>query len=172
MKVPVIYVSRHGATAGIANAIAGELRNAGIDAEVLAAENVQTLDGYDAVVLGSALYMGQWLKPARGFVQRYGSKLSSVPVWLFSSGPLDDPPFPREESAAVAKLAAELNARGHVTFPGKLDRGELGLVEEIMTSALHAPEGDFRDWTAIGEWARSIAGELQSGTHAAPGEPS
>jgi len=172
MKVPVIYVSRHGATAGIANAIADELRNAGVDTEVLAAEDVRTLDGYDAVVLGSALYMGQWLKPARAFVQRYGSELSRVPLWLFSSGPLGDPPFPREASAAVAKLANGLNARGQVTFSGKLDRGELGLVEEIMTSALHAPEGDFRDWAAIGEWARAIAGELRSGTNVASGDPS
>jgi menaquinone-dependent protoporphyrinogen oxidase len=164
VKVLVAYASRHGATAGIADTVGTVLAEGGLVADVRPIAEVRTLSGYDAVVLGSALYMGQWLKPAREFADRHKDELASKALWLFSSGPIGDPPFPREVGPAVEKLAEALDARGHQVFSGKLDRGELGLVEELMTTALRAPEGDFRNWSAIREWARSIATELQAST--------
>lgn len=160
MKVVVVYVSRHGATAGIANVIGEVLNQRGLVAIVRPASEVEALADFDAAVLGSALYMGQWLKVARIFAKQHEQELSTMPLWLYSSGPIGDPPFPREGSPAVASLASQLGARGHQTFAGKLDRAQLSLVEELMTTALRAPEGDFRDWQAIREWAGSIAEEL------------
>jgi len=55
-------------------------------------KQIQAVDGFDAVVLGSAVYAGHWLKPARELVDRSRDALAARPVWLFSSGPIGDPP--------------------------------------------------------------------------------
>ena len=60
MHVLVTVASRHGSTREIADAIAQELRMPGIDADVRHVEEVPDLNSYDAVVLGSAIYMGNW----------------------------------------------------------------------------------------------------------------
>ena len=161
MRILVTAASKHGATTEIAEAIGSTLVEAGADAEVLAPEAVDDLAGYDAVVLGSAVYAGRWLEPARQFAERFRGTLAQCPVWLFSSGPIGEPPKPEEDPVDVADLRAATGARAHVVFAGKLDRGELGFGEKAIVLALRAPEGDFRDWDAIRDWARGVARDLE-----------
>ena len=54
MDVLVAYATRHGATAGIAERIAGTLRGEGVHAVARPVEEVSQLEDYDAVVLGGA----------------------------------------------------------------------------------------------------------------------
>src|SRR4051794_34970520 len=91
MTVLVTAASRHGATQEIAEAIANGLTERGVDASAMPVENVANPGDYDAYVIGSAVYMGRWLKPAREFVQANTDTLREAPVWLFSSGPLGPP---------------------------------------------------------------------------------
>ena len=101
MKVLVTAATKHGATAEIAATIGEVLRGEpGLDATVVPAEEVATVDGYDAVVLGSAVYAGHWLASAKELVDRAGGALAGKPVWLFSSGPIGDPPKPRTRSTS------------------------------------------------------------------------
>src|SRR5690606_39083698 len=79
-RVLVSAASKHGATAEIAAEIARELWAAGVETELLAPEAVQTLDGVDACVLGSGVYAGHWLKPAKAVVERHGEALRTRPV--------------------------------------------------------------------------------------------
>lgn len=88
MTVLVAYASKHGATEGIAMHIAERLRELGRDAEARTAEDVTDLGGVEAVVLGSAVYAGSWMKEAMELVHRSADALALLPVWLFSSGPL------------------------------------------------------------------------------------
>ncbi len=164
MKVLVTSASRHGATREIAETIAGELRAAGLDADVLAMSSVGSLDGYQAVVIGSAVYMGNWLAEARGFVEQHRAFLATVPVWLFSSGPVG---FGDVDQAKVAQLVEASHARGHQVFGGRLERRRLGLAERLLARMVRAAEGDYRDWEAIRAWAREVADGLRSG----PGSP-
>ena len=126
-------------------------------------EQVKGVDGYEAVVVGSAVYAGHWLKPARELVERLGNELASRPVWLFSSGPVGDPPKPEEDPVDVADLLAATGAREHRIFAGKLVRKQLSFPERAIVSALRVPEGDFRDWTEIHQWAASIADAMGAG---------
>ena len=105
MKVLVTAASRYGATGEIAEAIGEVLRERGLDATVGPPE-AATVDGHDAVVLGSAVYAGHWLKPARELVDRQRDALAARPVWLFSSGPVGDPPKPEEDPVDVAAVVA------------------------------------------------------------------
>ena len=145
MRVLVTAATRYGASAEIAETIAEVLGERGLEPTLLPPEQVEEVDGYDAVVLGSAVYAGHWLKPARELVDRLGSELAKRPVWLFSSGPVGDPPKPEEDPVDVAEIEGLTKAREHRVFAGKLVRRQLSFPERAIVSALRVPEGDFRD---------------------------
>jgi menaquinone-dependent protoporphyrinogen oxidase len=162
MRVLVAAASKHGATRGIAEAIGKGLRERGLEADVVRAEDVDGLDAYDAVVLGSGVYAGHWLEPAKRIVERHAADLPTRPTWLFSSGPIGEPPKPAEDKAVVVdELVEKAAARGHRVFAGALDKSKLGLGEKAIVLAFRTPEGDFRDWAAIDAWAEEIARTLR-----------
>jgi menaquinone-dependent protoporphyrinogen oxidase len=157
----VAYASKHGSTQGIAEHIARRLTERGLTVEVRAAETVVDLGVPDAVILGSAVYAGSWMKEASEFARRFGDTLSAVPVWLFSSGPLGETVEDEEEQPRqLAELRGSVGPRGHEMFFGALDRAQLSFGERMIAKAVKAPEGDFRDWDAIAAWADAIADEL------------
>jgi menaquinone-dependent protoporphyrinogen oxidase len=162
MKILLTAASKHGATAEIAETIAATLRETGIEATVLRPEQVSDVAGYDAVVLGSAIYAGRWLEPARNLVVHHYAALSARPLWLFSSGPIGDPLQPTEEPRDGAEYCRTLRAREHRVFAGKLNREDLGWVERTITGMLKAPDGDFRSWDDIRGWATQIAVDVQA----------
>ena len=86
---------------------------------------------------------------------------SSCPVWLFSSGPVGDPPKPLENPAEVADVVKRLGARGHRLFAGRIEGSDLGISEKALVALVRAPDGDFRPWSEIATWAESIASQLQ-----------
>jgi menaquinone-dependent protoporphyrinogen oxidase len=158
----VVVASKYGGTREIAKAIAEELLAAGHHASVRDADEVEDFDGADAVVLGSAVYGGHWLKPARRLVDERADELAARRTWLFSSGPIGDPPMPQDaDPEGIAAISDATNARAHEVFAGKLDHEALTRPERLMVRALRAPDGDFRDWSVIRGWARAIATELR-----------
>jgi menaquinone-dependent protoporphyrinogen oxidase len=165
VRVLVTAASRHGATHEIADAIAAGLERRGVDAGVQRAEELMSLDGYDAFVIGSAVYVGRWLDTARELVESNASALAERPVWLFSSGPLGPPDAlkPEGDPVDVAAIAEAVSAQDHRVFAGRLDRKLLSFGEKAVVLAVRAPEGDFRDWEAIDGFAGEIAGHLQRG---------
>ena len=76
MKVLVTAASRYGSTSEIARAIGDVLRERGLEASVAQPEGVDDIEAYDAVVLGSGVYAGHWLKPARELVERHAGELA------------------------------------------------------------------------------------------------
>jgi menaquinone-dependent protoporphyrinogen oxidase len=166
MRVLVSAASRHGATEGIAREVAAGLAEAGHEPVVVAPDAITSLAGFDAAVLGSAIYMGEWMDAARALVERVGPDLAGRPVWLFSSGPLGEAAGSQEVSEAsidgerVKELMAFTHAREHRMFAGRYDPRDVGLGEKTLLTAVQAPEGDFRPWPEIRAWAASIAAAL------------
>lgn len=163
MSVLVTAASKHGATEEIARGIGEVLEERGHEVTVMPPEEVASLQGYEAVVLGSGVYAGRWLKPAMELVERLGSELAEMRVWLFSSGPIGDPPKPEEDPVDVAEVMEAAGALGHRVFAGRLVKDGLGFGEKAIVMALRAPEGDFRDWDEIRGWAEEIAEALRGG---------
>ncbi len=162
MTILVTYASKHGSTEEIAERIAATLRRSGIKTDLQPVEAVHDVEPYAAVVLGSAIYYGSWLKEAREFVHRYEAALATRPVWLFASGPLgvevkDAEPQPKE----FAEFQQSIMPRDPRVFFGALDYSQLSFMERMVVKGVRAPDGDFRDWNAIEEWAESIAHALQ-----------
>jgi menaquinone-dependent protoporphyrinogen oxidase len=161
MTVLVAFASKHGATEEIARSIGEVLDAQGLTVEVKRMEEVDTVLPYDAFVLGSAIYMGNWLRDARSFVDDHAEALALRPTWLFSSGPIGSPPDPAaSDSFAIPDLVSTTHARGHQLFGGKLDKAELGLAERALAGALRVPAGDYRQWAVVAAWATAIARTL------------
>lgn len=169
MRVLVTAASKHGATSEMAFWIKDALRAAGIDALTQRPDDVATLDGFDAVVLGSGVYAGKWLGEATKLVERLGPDLRARPVWLFSSGPAGDPPKPDTDPVDAEPMRVATEARGHRVFPGRIERKEMGFAERAIVSALRVPNGDYRSRDEVEAWAREIATELMSGAEVPAG---
>lgn len=161
MTVLVAFASKHGATEEIADAIGDALRERSVETNVLPVEDVTTLEIYDAVVLGSAVYAGHWRGEAREFVEHHGDVMLHKPVWLFSSGPLGEPPEPAEDPVEIPDFMEALQAKEHRLFAGKADQEKLSFGERAIMKMVKAPYGDFRPWQDIESWAGEIAESLK-----------
>jgi menaquinone-dependent protoporphyrinogen oxidase len=165
MKVAVVVASRHGSTREIGAFIAAELQRQSHQVDLLDAENVRGMSDYDAVVFGSSIYAGNWLPSAKNFAAHFQKELASIPVWLFSSGPLGmTKPQPVEDPCELAVSLGPIKTRDHHIFVGKLDLASLSLAERMLVKAVQAPVGDFRNWREIRDWARGIGADLYKGT--------
>ena len=159
MRVLVTWGSERGGTEGIAHMLADALHRDGVDAEVLAPTAIATLHGFDAVIVGGALYANRWHRVARRFVRRHVRELRRVPVWFFSSGPLDASADASElpPTTQVAALMERVGARGHRTFGGRLLPDTKGA---MARSIAKKSGGDFRNPERIRAWADELAAAL------------
>jgi menaquinone-dependent protoporphyrinogen oxidase len=166
LRVLVVVATKHGSTKEIAEAVVRGLadddtQEAPLTVVLQEAEHAPSPAGFDAVVVGSAVYAGRWREPARDWVSAHAAALRTRPVWLFSSGPIGSPPFPPDEPHDVHPLSELIGARGHRSFPGRLDKDLLSFGERAMVTAMRAPLGDFRDWDEIRAWAEEVATQLR-----------
>ena len=153
--------SKHGSTDEIAHHVASTLRADGHHVTEAKPAAVVNAGDFDAIVLGSAVYAGHWTGDAKDLASRIGDLTTMPDVWLFSSGPVGDPPKPEEEPVDVADVIRLTAARGHRVFSGRIDKAKLTFGEKAIVMALRAPEGDFRQWDEIGSWASSIAAAVR-----------
>jgi len=161
MRVLVTVASRHGSTREIGVEVAEVLRAAGHDVVEADPDEVEAVDGYDAVVLGSAVYVGRLAAALRELVDRQGAQLAARPTWLFWSGRVGEPPLPAAEPDDVRVVARRVAARDVAAFGGRLERDELGLAERALVAMIEAEAGDFRDFDEVDAWAARVAGELR-----------
>lgn len=167
MRVLVTWGSKHGGTEGIARILGDALDQHGFEVETLSVDEVTGLGTFDAVIVGGSLYANRWPTNVRRFVGRHLSQLRKVPVWFFSSGPLDDSAEHRDipPTQQVGVLAERVGARGHITFGGRLERGVKGFPARAMAETR---SGDWRNPDRIRTWAARLAAELPQAT---PGTP-
>jgi menaquinone-dependent protoporphyrinogen oxidase len=160
-RVLVAYATKNGATREIAEAIAEQLRQADHDVDCERAEDADTAGEYDAFVIGSAMYMKRWRRPARRLLSSLDHDLGERPIWLFSSGPCGADPDPSwSEPSKLAEHARRLGAADHVVFGGRLPVEPGNFVERAMVEKASPEERDLRDWDQIRSWAAGIGSSL------------
>ncbi len=168
-SILIAYATRYGSTRDVAEAVGARLREQGLSVEVRRAREVQSLDGFTAVVLGTPLYIGSLLREARKFLKRRQAALSRMRVALFVLGPVHGG---KELEDARTQLAANLAKRPWLkpvtteVFVGKYDPAKLRFPDSLLAvlpaSPLHGvPAHDGRDWPAIRAWADTLPAALE-----------
>lgn len=166
-QVLVAYATKYGSTAEIAERIGEVLREAGLRTDVLPADQVGDLTPYEAVVLGSAVYIGRWQKEAARLLKANERKLTDKLVWLFSSGPTGEgDPLELTDGwhfpGSLQPIADNIAPHDIALFHGALDKRDLNVIQRWMINNVGAAFGDFRDWEAITAWANAIAEEIKA----------
>jgi menaquinone-dependent protoporphyrinogen oxidase len=154
-----------GSTKEVARAVAETLRENGLSVEVQQASAVCSLNEYGAVVLAAALYMGRLHKDARQFLAAHRSALMNLPVALFILGPVSS--AEKDWTGAQEQVKKELAKLPWFTpvdqqiVGGKFDPAKLGFPFNLIPALMKMPVSDVRDWTAIRNHAKDIAGRFQ-----------
>jgi menaquinone-dependent protoporphyrinogen oxidase len=158
----VTYASKMGSTQEIAETICRELESLGVQVIVAPCADNISPEGYDGVIIGSAIYTRRWLKAATKYLKRHADQLDCERTWLFHSGPCGE--GAREEQVqapkAVARVITSSGLPSPVTFGGRLDAEHATGPLSKWMSAEGPLSGDFRDWERIRAWASDIGHQL------------
>lgn len=164
-RVLVVHASQFGSTTEIAQHICSRLQAAGIKADLLPANKIQSLDGYDAIIIGGAIQYDKWISSARRFVNTFQTQLKSLPCICFFNcltlSRRDHASLLQAQGYAqgIAKLfpSKPLSVQG---FAGLLDYKRMNfatrVVAKIILSFFGVKQGDYRDWAAIDAWSVSV----------------
>ncbi len=158
-KILVAYATRAGSTAPIAQKIGQVLAQRGASVDVVPLKNVANLNGYGAVVLGSAVRIGQWLPEAVKFIEKNKSTLSGIPTAFFTVHLLnlgDDGTSRAARLAYLDSVRKLVSPQHEAFFAGVGDWKKVSFLEGLMGKAVKAPEADLRDWGAIQAWAEEL----------------
>ena len=160
-SILLAYASRFGSTQEVAETIASTLSEAGFEVDLQPMQEVKSLDSYDAVVLGAAIYNANWNAEAHQFVSQHQDTLTQLPVAIFTLGPLSASEAAKRNSRR--QLNVELTKYPWLKpialeiFAGKYDPSKPGLnfFERFL------PARDYRNWDAIRAWANALSAQLQ-----------
>lgn len=166
-SVLVAYASKYGTTAEIAEKIAQTLTEEGIDVDLKDIKTLKSIKGYRAVVFGSAAYIFRWRPEAIRFIKKHKTVLAAMPVWTFSSGPLEEgDALATVEGWAYPKnlqtVMETIQPKEAVVFHGALQMDKLNFMERWMMQKFPVKKHDFRDWDLIRDWAVAIAESLKN----------
>ena len=158
-QVLVAYATKYGSTHEVAEVIAERLRECGLESDVRAAGDINSLDGYDAVVFGGALYFFRLIREGRRFLSRHRKALSEMPVAVFGMGPIED--IEEQYVGAREHLNKSLIKNESISpvavtvFGGAFDPTGLRF-PDANPATKNLPQFDYRDWGAIETWADSL----------------
>jgi menaquinone-dependent protoporphyrinogen oxidase len=155
-KILIVYGSKCGSTAEVAQTMGDVLGQRGFSVDVKSAKSVASLDGYHAVIAGSAIRYGQWLGEATNFLKQHQARLRQIPVAFFTVHALnvDDSGASRQaREAYTAPIRQVVTPVSEAFFAGKFEFAKLSFLEKTIAKAVKAEEGDPRDWDKIRAWA-------------------
>ncbi|MBI5952951.1 MAG: flavodoxin domain-containing protein [Chloroflexi bacterium] len=161
-KILITYATKAGSTVEIAAVIGESLSKRGFAVDVKPVSENPALDGYQAVLMGSAIRMGSWLPEAVDFIRKNQSTLQQIPTSIFTVHMLnyrDDEASRTARQAYTAPVRELLPSVDEVFFRGKLNYKTLSFFDRMIAKAVanpNDPPGDFRDWDQIRDWAENL----------------
>lgn len=154
-RVLVAYATHCGSTIDVAASIGETLADQGLGVDVKPIKENPQVDGYQAVLIGSAVQHAQWLPEAVNFVKTNQSALNRVPVALFCvhiQNLGDDETSRQNRLAYLNNVRPLLLSVAEGFFAGKFDRRGAALLLPGWI-ARFVPPLDFRNWKKIRAWA-------------------
>jgi menaquinone-dependent protoporphyrinogen oxidase len=164
-RILVTYATKYGSTQGTAEIIAKTLTDQNFTVDVIPSRDVASLDGYQAIVIGTPLYAGSILSDTTKFLNRQKDALETMPSALFVLGPLEG--TSEEMRGVQAQLVTNRKKfpwfKPVVTkiFVGALDLAKLRFPDSLIKLYRSTPQNplrskDGRDWKAIQAWTASL----------------
>ena len=161
-KILVAYATKCGSTAEISTAITESLCAGGLSAELKRASSVKSIEGYQGVVLGTAIYMGSPLKEATDFIEKFVSQMADTPFAIFDVCLTMKEATPENEKIALDYLKSISDVISPIksgAFSGRIDLATLPPLYRMFAQADNEgtlAEGDYRDWNVISTWAEEL----------------
>jgi menaquinone-dependent protoporphyrinogen oxidase len=158
-RILIAYATKAGSTAEVAARIGEVLTRRGLAVDVLPVGEVQDLEPYSAVVLGSAIRTGKLLPEAMAFIDDNQETFEMLPFSVFIvCWTLKD-----TDAESVKIVNGYLDpVRALVTpvhegmFAGVMDLSRLKWSERLLMRFLKVQQGDFRKWDEIEAWAEEL----------------
>jgi len=169
-KVLIAFATHYGRTFKIAESLAQTLCEDGYQVDIRFAKNVteDDLAGYDAVVLGSCIYIERWHEDAIAFLEKYQSALSQKKVAYYCVCALMG--MDMEDAAALVEehyilpmyeRFPDIAPVDVTAFGGAINYRILLPRDWIMLRLMFMPGGDWTDWEAVSAWADKLSGLLR-----------
>jgi menaquinone-dependent protoporphyrinogen oxidase len=155
----VTYATRAGSTAEVASVIGDVLGERGFSVDVKPIKEAPQVEGYGAILIGSAVQGGQWLPEAIQWIKTNQKALQNVPVALFTvhmNNTGDDEQSRKNREAYLNAVRSLLHPVDVAFFAGKMDAAQLSFLERFLVRIAKSPVGDLRDWERIRSWAQSV----------------
>ncbi|MHB1477361.1 MAG: flavodoxin domain-containing protein, partial [Coriobacteriia bacterium] len=151
--VLVVYGTKSGCTAGIAERVGAVLTGLGVTVDVKPAQDHPDASAYDAVIAGSGVRAGLWHAPVKQWLLTNAAILRGKPVALFTAclTMATDPDKADEVRAYTDPLVTEsgIEPVDVGLFAGMNEPKAFSLPERLIMKAMKAPEGDFRDYESV-----------------------
>jgi menaquinone-dependent protoporphyrinogen oxidase len=164
-NILVAYATRHSATAGVAENIADVLCGLNHKVDLRYVENVSSIEDYDAVIVGSAIYEFNFLPVATDFIERFKQPLASMPVaYFFGCAGLKKDTEENQEAVLiyinpVLRKYPDIAPVDIGRFGGAVDFSRLDNFETTILRFIGVNKSeDWRDWVKIGAWAEKVSG--------------
>ncbi len=163
-RILVVYATKSGCTTGVAERIGAVLVEKGATVEVVSAEEAADPVGYDGVVVGSGIRVGQWHAAAKEWVGANAEALKARPTAFYTvcMTLAADSEKIEEVSAYTDPIIAEFGVAPVDVglFAGCFEPKRFGFLERTILKAMKTPQGDYRDWDAIEAWAVQVSNRL------------
>lgn len=163
-KILIAYASKAGSTVEIAKIIGETIASKGMQVDVKPVNEANSIQAYNAVILGSAIRMGQWLPDILTFAENNKAELAKIPAAIFSVHlqNLGDTPAEKENRMMYTKPIKDIvQVDAEVFFSGKMDMSRLSIFEKVLCKMLKSVNEDLRDWNVIRSWANEIPAVLK-----------
>ena len=163
-RVLLTYATRTSSTTEVAEAISEVLANRGFAVDVKPVRQKPSLNGYHAVILGSAIRMGAWLPEMLEFIRTNQAQLNQIPTAIFTVHILNTD---KDDASRTAKNTYTAPVRKMITpvdeafFAGSIDLDKLSFLDRVLTRLMvgeASPKvGDYREWEKIRDWAKQVS---------------
>jgi menaquinone-dependent protoporphyrinogen oxidase len=164
--VLIAFATNYGRTYKIAEAISETLCADGYRVDIRFAKNLseEELTEYDAVILGSCIYIEEWHPDALAFLKKYQATLAQKKVAYYCVCALMGMDF--ENAATLVdehyilpmyERFPDITPLDVTAFAGAINYRILLPKDWLMLRLMFMPGGDWTDWDAVFAWADKIS---------------
>ena len=178
MHVLIVYGSKDGQTAKIAERIARHIGERGLQVSCYSVDDLPadfSIEAFDGVIVGGSIHIGKYPAAMRHFVTRHRDRLNGVPSALFTVCMAI-----QSQNAAERDEARKFGERfiGETgwypalvdTFAGAVKYTRYNFITRWMMKRISKKEGgstdtrrdhEYTDWEAVAEFADRFAGAMK-----------